>query len=424
MLTVHYLKRGFSGFPVRSRPHCPDRTDASRDAASDASHGSPWARTLRLARTLAAGQFSWMAQLPGGDHYPEKRRSRLREYVEVALVIAGLTLVAWSWAPGYRAFSYLYLLGVVALSLRVRSRGPVIAAALLSAMAWDFFAIPPRYTLRIIGAEDIALFVTYLCVALVISELTARIRAQGEQIGAARERERQLAESERLHRALFDSVSHELHTPLTALRSAASMLLEKTTGEQANLAGEICQATHRMDRLVGNILDESRLESGILKAQLDWCDARDLFNEATVLTRDVLVGRTVAMTVAEDTPLLRADGPLMVQVLSNLLLNAALYTPVDKPITLRSGIDVARNRAFLSVEDDGPGIPPEMVGRLFKRFQRGSASRARGLGLGLSIAQRLVAAQGGEILAENKSAGGARFAVFLPIVPCEQVPDE
>ena len=365
-----------------------------------------------------------MPQSSEGEFHSKKRRSHVREYVEVALVIAGLTIVAWGWPPGYRAFSYIYLLGVVALSLRVRRRGPVIAAAVLSAMAWDFFTIPPRYTFRIIGAEDIALFVTYICVALVISELTARIRTQGEQVGAAKERERQLAESERLHRALFDSVSHELNTPLTALRSAATMLLDRASDEQAFLAGEIDQATHRMDRLVGNLLDESRLESGLLKAHLDWCDARDLFNEATLQTRDMLTGRTVTTEVADDTPLLRADAPLMVQTLDNLLLNAALYTPAAKPIALRAGMDAVRNSVFLSVEDEGPGIPPELMGRLFKKFQRGSTVRGGGLGLGLSIAHRLVAAQGGEIVAENKASGGARFAIFLPIVPCEKTPDE
>jgi K+-sensing histidine kinase KdpD len=400
-----------------------DRKKGLGLAGTEQSSGSSKV-ALRLAWILGAWQSSLMVQLPEDEVLPDKRRFRLREYVEVATVVAVLTLIAWSWPPGYRAFSYIYLLGVVALGLRVRSRGPVVFAAVLSATAWNFFTIPPRYTLRILGAEDIALFVTFLFVALVVSELTARIRAQGEQIGAAGERERQLAESERLHRALFDSVSHELNTPLTALRSAATMLRDKATGEQAELASEISQATFRMDRMVANLLDESRLESGVLKAQLDWCDARDLFNEAAVQTRDVLAGRNVTTEVAEDTPLLRADVPLMVQVLSNLLVNAAHHTPVAKPIALRAGIDAARNMAFLSVEDEGPGIPPDLIGRLFKHFQRGSMARAGGLGLGLSIAHRFVLAQGGEIMAENKASGGARFTVFLPIVPCEKVPDE
>ena len=355
---------------------------------------------------------------------PEMRRSRLRDYLEVTLVIAGLTIVASIWAPEYRAFSYVYLLSVVALSLRVKSRGPVVLAALLGAVAWDFFTIPPRYSFRILGAEDIALFFTFIFVAVVVSELTSRIRAQGEQIGAAAERERLLAESERLHRALFDSVSHELNTPLTAVRSAAAMLLQKASGGEAELAGEIYKATRRMGRLIGNLLDENRLESGVLKVQMDWCDSRDLLNEAVEQTRDALADRAVTTEVADDTPLMRADFPLMVHVLSNLLLNAAVHTPSAKPITLRAGIDVARNKAFLSVEDEGPGIAPDLVDRLFKKFQRGKTARAGGLGLGLSIAYRLVSAQGGEILAENRDSGGARFTILLPVVPSEKVPDE
>jgi K+-sensing histidine kinase KdpD len=355
---------------------------------------------------------------------PEKPRSGLREYVEVVIVIAGLTGIAWNWPAGYRAFSFVYLLGVLALSARMTRRGPVIAAALLSAVSWDFFTIPPRFSFRILDAEDIALFLTYLCVALVVSELTARIRAQGERIGAVNERERLLAESERLHRALFDSVSHEFNTPLTVLRSAATILQKNAVGSQAELATEICVATYRMDRLVGNLLNESRLESGVLRPQLDWCDARDLFDEARTEARDAISGRKVVTEVAENIPLLHVDAPLMAHVLSNLLVNASLYTPADKPITLRAGVDVPRGKAFMSVEDEGPGIAPELMGRLFKKFQRGNASRAGGLGLGLSIVQRLVAAQGGEITAANKPSGGARFTVYLPIVPSDRVPED
>ena len=349
-------------------------------------------------------------------------RSQAREYAEAFGTIAALTGIAWLWPINYRAFSLVYLLGLVALSLRI-GRGPVLVAAILSAVAWDFFVIPPRYSFRILAVDDVAMFGIYVVVALVVSELTSRIRSQGARLGAATERESMLAESDRLHRALFDSVSHELKTPLTVLRSAAPALRAKATGEQASLAGEICQAIDRLERLVGNLLDQTRLESGIITPNLDWCDARDLIQSACAATKGALAGREVRTEYAENMALVRVDTPLMEQAIENLLVNAALYTPAGSAIAIRSGIDNERNQAFISVEDEGPGIPAELQARLFKKFQRGGSAQAGGLGLGLSIVQGFVAAQGGEVVAGNKPAGGAKFTIYLPIVPCEDVPE-
>jgi two-component system sensor histidine kinase KdpD len=130
------------------------------------------------------------------------------------------------------------------------------------------------------------------------------------------------------------------------------------------------------------------------------------------------------MEIAENTSLLRVDAALMVQAISNLLMNAALYTPPGTPITIRSGIDAAGHRVFISVEDEGPGIPSDLRSRLFQKFQRGKTAHPGGLGLGLSIVQGFVAAQGGEVAADNKPTGGAAFTISLPIAPCESVPND
>jgi K+-sensing histidine kinase KdpD len=363
-----------------------------------------------------------MATGPTENRTWKNGRSGPRQYAEAVGAVAGLTAVACLW-PRYLVFSQIYLLGIVALSLRV-GRGPVLAAAILSAAAWNYFTIPPRFSFTILNADDVAMFVTFIVVALVLSQLTARIRVQGEHIGAASERENLLTESDRLHRALFDSVSHELKTPLTVLRSAALALQRKAVGEQAALVGEICQANDRLDRLVGNLLDQTRLESGILMPQLDWCDARDLIQAACLALRNELGGREVRTEIAENMTLLQVDTPLMEQAIGNLLLNAALYSPAGTPITIRSGIDGARNQAFISVEDEGPGIPPDLRDRLFQKFQRSGGSHAGGLGLGLSIVRGFVVAQGGAVTAENKPSGGARFTIFLPIADCESVPND
>jgi K+-sensing histidine kinase KdpD len=379
----------------------------------------------QISTTLASAFGSFMATdiLISNPTESPPRRSKTSEYAEAVAVIAVITLIAWQFPLRYRAFSHIYLLGVVVTGLRV-GRGPVLTAAILSAAAWDFFAIPPRLSFTVLDADDVAMLGAYVVVALIVSELASRIRAQGEHLGAANARAMLLTESDRLHRALFDSVSHELKTPLTVLRTAAPALMEKATGEQAGLAREITQATDRLERLVGNLLDQTRLESGILAPQMDWCDARDLIQAACTEVRDSLAGRPVRTEIAENTSLLRVDAALMVQAITNLLMNASLYTPPGTPITIRSGVDPARNRVFISVEDEGPGIPAGLQSRLFQKFQRGTTAHPGGLGLGLSIVHGFVAAQGGEVTAENKPAGGAAFTISLPVAPCEGVPIE
>jgi len=351
------------------------------------------------------------------------QRSHLRQYCEALCVIGALTGVASVAPVGYRAVSLIYLLCLVAMSLRL-DRGPVLVATVVSALAWDFFVIPPKYSFSILNIDDIAMFGAYVIVALIISELTARIRSQGEHLGAERERANSLAASDRLHRALFDSLSHEFKTPITVLRSATLALRQKTTGDQTYFAEEILQATERLERLVGNLLDQARLESGMLAPVLDWCDPGELIQATCITLQKVLAHHEVRIEISPVAALLYVDSPLLEQALENLLYNAALYSPPGTIITITSGVDSARNRAYISVEDEGPGIPEELRRKLFQKFARGRNSRPGGLGLGLSIVQGFVAAQGGEVEAEHRAGAGAKFTLYLPVVSGETVPND
>jgi two-component system sensor histidine kinase KdpD len=236
-----------------------------------------------------------------------------------------------------------------------------------------------------------------------------------EYLRTASEREKLLAESEKLHRALLDSVSHELRTPLAVITASLEHLGEETRApERAGLLAEMRTAARRLNRLVANLLDQTRLESGALRPRLEWCDAADLVNSAIADAGDALAGRSVELIVPEDLPAFRLDFALTEQALGNLLLNAALHTPAGTPISISAGLDRPRNRVFIAVADRGPGLTPAMLERLFLKFARGDAARAGGLGLGLSIARGFIAAQGGEIAAEEHAGGGARFAIYLP----------
>ncbi|MBL9194667.1 MAG: sensor histidine kinase KdpD [Opitutaceae bacterium] len=245
-----------------------------------------------------------------------------------------------------------------------------------------------------------------------------------EQLRAAGEREKLLAESEKLHRALLDGVSHELKTPLAVLSAASESMVLADNPTRDRLTAEIGMATRRLHRLVNNLLDQTRLESGALRPRLDWCDAHDLVNAAADSVRDSLTGHPFDTSIPDEMPLFRADFALMEQVIANLLLNAAFHTPEGTPIFLAAGVEEGKQRVFFTVADRGPGLPEAMKDRLFKKFQRGDEARAGGLGLGLSIIRGFVVAQGGEVVAGQNPGGGAVFTVYLPYAPHGEVPDE
>jgi two-component system sensor histidine kinase KdpD len=245
-----------------------------------------------------------------------------------------------------------------------------------------------------------------------------------EQLRAAGEREKLLAESDKLHRTLLDGVSHELKTPLAVLTSAVENLASADDTTRLDLAVEIRTATRRLNRLVNNLLDQTRLESGALRPRLDWCDGHDLVNAAIDGVRESLEGHPFETDIPADLPLFRADAALMEQVIANLLLNSALHTPAGTEIFLAAGLDRAKSRIYFTVADRGPGLPAAMRERLFQKFQRGDAAKAGGLGLGLSIIRGFVTAQGGDVVAGENPGGGAVLTVYLPYVAHGTVPAE
>ena len=241
-----------------------------------------------------------------------------------------------------------------------------------------------------------------------------------DQLRIASEREQLLAKSEKLHRALLDSVSHELRTPLAVIGTASEELCDAAPPLRAELIDEIRLAARRLNRLVSNLLDQTRLESGALKPRVDWCDTRDLVNAAVEGTRDALAGRQLEIDIPDDLPSIRADFALTEHALANLLVNAALYTPEESPIAISVGIE--RESIRFAIADRGPGFPPTMRGRLFKKFARGDAGRTGGVGLGLSIVQGLITAQGGEVTVADRKGGGAVVTVSLPLGNSKHLP--
>ena len=233
------------------------------------------------------------------------------------------------------------------------------------------------------------------------------------ELRAAAAQAQLVAESEKLSRALLDSISHELRTPLAASTSAAAALAETDSPSlRQTLLGEIQTANARLDRIVGNLLDMARLEASKVQPRLDWHDTRDLVQTTLRELHRELAGHPVATELPAEPLLARMDFSLLQHALANLLLNAAVHTPPGTPITVRAQRD--GERLSLSVADRGPGIPAEALPRVFDKFFRAAKVPAGGSGLGLTITKGLVEAHGGSISAANQPGGGAVFTIQLP----------
>ena len=226
-------------------------------------------------------------------------------------------------------------------------------------------------------------------------------------------REMRLArESEQLHKTLFDSVSHELKTPLAAISAA----LDQPHVDRA----ELQQAVRRLTRTVDHLLDATRLESGLLQPARQWCDPGELLREAVEMAG--LEDRQVRINVATALPEISVDPSLIEQALVTLLSNAANYSAPDEPIEAAVARDDSAIIFFVS--DRGLGITPGDEAKVFEKFYRGKVKSPGGLGLGLSIARQLVEAHGGVIVAQNRLERGARFSVRLPVGEGMQLPPE
>ncbi len=490
-------------------------------------------------------------------------RSGIRQYLLAALVMSLVTLALYPLrdALGYQSISMFLLLTLVLLPLKLDA-GPVLLAAAVSAVAWDFFFIPPQFTFAIGQLQDVLMFCLYFGVAAVTGVLTARIRsrekilrtrerhasamydmtrelagarsqddvvsvavrmirkyfeadvavllsqADGDistaahpagtfpvdgkefavaawtywnerkagrytdtlpsaggtyyplsgpryplgvvgvrrsgaapwsfdqehlfqsfirQLASALEREQLnemtkrsivIAESEKLYNTVFSSLSHELRTPVAAILAAADTLQgeQRKRGSELerDLLGEISSAAGRLDRLVQNLLDVTRLESGLLRPRIDWSDARDVITKA-VEDGTSESGRAIGVTLPDGECLVRADFGLLVQSLANVLRNAATYTPAGTPIDISAGVQ--GSDFVITIQDSGPGFPGAALPHIFEKFYRVEGTRAGGTGLGLTIARGFIEAQGGSIRAENRAEGGARFTIRLPYAP-------
>ncbi|MBI5743079.1 MAG: sensor histidine kinase KdpD [Elusimicrobia bacterium] len=497
--------------------------------------------------------------------FPVLSLGRTGPYKAVTALIAAVTALGALTAPAvsYQSIGFLYLLGVLGIGVFF-TIGPVLFSALLSAVSWNFFFIPPKYTFSISRTEDALMCLAYLLTAVITGSLSRRMsrnqqllrtkertseamldimaqfafkgsRAECLQAvlakmrglfsgsfelifakkpgdtetftaasvhwlsqarewavakwvmengreagwstetlssaqalyipliahgkvtgvlaympnnpGVAPEEEtrslllsvcgqlafylgqeiyreqaltaQELQRSEKLYQTILNSVSHEIKTPITAIIGLVSALEdEKIGGDQATrkpILDELSESAERLDREVTNILDMSRLSSGVISLKKEWFEARDLVESCAAKLGPKLRERELKLDLPEDLPFLHADFSLMEQALGNILANALNYTRPGIAIEIAAA--QREDKLTIRVTDKGPGIPREYVGKVFDRFFRVPGTPSGGTGLGLAIAKAVVELHGGTISAENPGGGGAEFVLTLPVEP-------
>ncbi len=486
-----------------------------------------------------------------------KPNSGILHYLIAILVIGGTALLCKSFSNdmNYHIVSFI-LLFVVSLLSTFLSIGPVILASTLSALAWDYFFIPPNNTFKIEKSEDILILGLFFIIVVVNGIMTIRLRRQEmvarerekrtqalfllsrglsgasgmeevikaasegiqrnfsldpcfilqdgnnkldinncisgsnklsseeiqvaqwvythsmeagaftaysfavettfyplpgnrinpgvvmvrqaramvneqksfwdtfvAQVSNAIEREflgelaqkvRFLDESDRLYKTLFNSISHELRIPVATILGASDSILhsQNSKGVQSALCREIFTASLRLNRLIENLLNMSRIESGHISLRTDWHDVNDLIYKVTEDLKEELKPFSLKISVRDELPLVRMDFGLMEQVLYNLLFNATQYAPAASDIGIKASY--SDGNLVMEITDEGPGFSEEMIGQVFRKFFKVSARKTGGLGLGLSIVKGFVTAHNGSISVENSEKGGANFIIRIP----------
>jgi two-component system sensor histidine kinase KdpD len=239
-----------------------------------------------------------------------------------------------------------------------------------------------------------------------------------------------LQETEKLQTALFNSISHDLRTPLASITGSLSSLLEDDETLDPTAQQELLKTAHeeanRLNRLVGNLLDMSRLEAGALKVSRQPSDIQDMIGAALWQLDNALANRPVKVDLPPDLPLVPLDFVLVIQAVVNVLDNAVKYSPPGSPIDIQA--QVSGDLLELQIADRGPGIPPADLTRIFDKFYRGPHTSLKipsdrqkkgdtppGTGLGLSISSGIIKAHGGRIWAENRPGGGLIVKLALPL---------
>jgi K+-sensing histidine kinase KdpD len=364
-------------------------------------------------------------------------RTRLEAVLACVVAVAVVTGVIFglrSYIP-VLSLGSLYVFAVLPIAV-VFGIEYAAAVSIASMLAFNWFFLPPVHTFTLDDSRQWLALLVFLTTAIVVAELAARSRRRAQEASLLaeaatsllEERERLAAEAldaEALRRAdviktaLLRAVSHDLRTPLMAISTSAGALarddLVIDEADRAELLATILDASDRLDHLVGNLLDLSRLQAGAAQPEPALVELDDLVVGA--LDELGADGRRVEVAFSDASPSVRVDAHQIQRVLVNVLENALKYSPEDEPVHVN--VSTTPAEAVVRVIDHGPGVTVEEREHIFEPFHRGNRGDRPGAGLGLAIARGFAEANGGRLWVESRFGQGATFVLSLPAVRTE-----
>ncbi len=353
------------------------------------------------------------------------RSADVRNYCLAFLLLLASTLVGWAlraWVQPHNLV-IIYLLGVV-ISAVLLGRGPSIGLTIISMLVFDYFFVPPLLTFKVEDEEYLITFVGFLIVGLVISQLTLQTKKQSEKMKQLAEQARQaqlMRATELLQTALLNSISHDLRTPLVSITGVLSSLKDDRAiiGDEnhRSLVETAYEEAERLNWLVGNLLDMTRVQSGAIRVHHEPCDIQDVIGSALEQLEKRLGDHPIIVHVPDQLQLVPMDFVMVVQALVNLIDNAVKYSGPDAPVEIKA--EAKENYLEIEVCDRGIGISAEDLPHIFDKFYRGQhRDRISGIGLGLTVSRGMVAAHGGYLDVYHRDGGGMVFRMKLPLIEC------
>jgi two-component system sensor histidine kinase KdpD len=334
----------------------------------------------------------------------------------------------------------LILVLPVILVAVTQGRGPALYASMLVGLSFNFFFIGPYYSLLITRPEDVVAFIVFVTTAVLVGQLSSRlekrvlltekqsrelvhVRGKFERAAAQAAEADALRKSEQLKTALLDAVTHDLRTPLTSIKAAISTIrAESVTPEvQRELFEVIEEESDRLNHFIQGMMDLAKLQAGEITLASRNVAPEEMVEDALLRAGSLLDGHPVEVAIASGLPSPKVDPRLISQVIFTLLENAAKYSGPLAKITV--SVRQKENNVCFTVDDEGPGISPELRGRVFEKFFR--AGFQPGLGMGLAIARGIVQAHGGKIWIEDGPDGkgtSVQFMIPLNDAPLADVP--
>jgi two-component system sensor histidine kinase KdpD len=344
-------------------------------------------------------------------------RRNVTGYVAGSIALTAATLV------GHALFGredladvlMLYLLGIVLVAMRW-SIGPMVSTAVASVLCFDWFFVPPYHTLAVANPRHLVTFSVVILIAFIVNHLTERGREQANdraRLADEAQEAKLRIRAEQMRNSLLSSVSHDLRTPLAVITGTATTLRNETldSSVRQELVDTIVTEAERLERLVRNLLDMTRVEARAMPLQKEWQPIEEVVGTALASVERLLGSRDVLVAVPHELAA-PYDAVLIQQVLVNLVENAVKYA-AESALEISA---VARSsEVVVTVADRGRGFASGDELRIFEKFYRGKVGHAGGVGLGLTICNAIIVAHGGRIWAENRDGGGSTFHFALPL---------